>query len=236
MIGFRSPVLAAALFTGVAAVGLTPALAQTNPTPANAGAAPAGTRQHAAQRMLPGQLVDGRIAFLKAELKITPQQEAQCSRSPRRCAITPRRLTRRSRPRGKATVRWMWSSALSCASSSPKCAQTTMCGCSPHSSRFTPVCRRTSSRLPTSWLDRSTTDGTIAPEAHRVAGEPPVNSGGFFPSCGKRRGCVHRLEFRDHRGSVGFRTPIARNLFLIGRTPKRAPAALPSGFRRSSGH
>ena len=28
-------------------------------------------------RMLPGQLVDGRIAFLKAELKITPAQEAQ---------------------------------------------------------------------------------------------------------------------------------------------------------------
>ena len=27
--------------------------------------------------MMPGQLVDGRIAFLQAELKITPQQEAQ---------------------------------------------------------------------------------------------------------------------------------------------------------------
>jgi vacuolar-type H+-ATPase subunit H len=27
--------------------------------------------------MLPGQLVDGRIAFLKAELKITPAQETQ---------------------------------------------------------------------------------------------------------------------------------------------------------------
>jgi protein CpxP len=27
--------------------------------------------------MLPGQLIDGRIAFLKAELKITPAQESQ---------------------------------------------------------------------------------------------------------------------------------------------------------------
>jgi len=35
-----------------------------------------GTARHHA-RMLPGQLVDGRIAFLKAELKITPAQEAQ---------------------------------------------------------------------------------------------------------------------------------------------------------------
>jgi hypothetical protein len=29
------------------------------------------------ERMMPGQFVDGRIAFLKAELKITPAQEAQ---------------------------------------------------------------------------------------------------------------------------------------------------------------
>ena len=28
-------------------------------------------------RMMPGQFVDGRIAFLKAELKITPAQETQ---------------------------------------------------------------------------------------------------------------------------------------------------------------
>jgi len=29
------------------------------------------------ERMMPGQLVDGRIAFFKAELKITPAQETQ---------------------------------------------------------------------------------------------------------------------------------------------------------------
>jgi periplasmic protein CpxP/Spy len=70
------PLLAAALFAGVAAVGLTPALAQTAPAPVNPGAAQT-ERHHATERMLPGQLIDGRIAFLKAELKITPAQEAQ---------------------------------------------------------------------------------------------------------------------------------------------------------------
>jgi len=75
MITYRTPLLAAALFAGVAGGGLTPALAQSAPAPANS-AAPAEARHHA-ERMLPGQLVDGRIAFLKAELKITPAQEAQ---------------------------------------------------------------------------------------------------------------------------------------------------------------
>jgi periplasmic protein CpxP/Spy len=77
MIRFSRPAFAAALFTGIAAVGLTPALAQTTSAPSNTAAAPAEAGHHAAQRMLTGQLVDGRIAFLKAELKITPQQEAQ---------------------------------------------------------------------------------------------------------------------------------------------------------------
>jgi vacuolar-type H+-ATPase subunit H len=54
-----------------------PALAQTTPAPENSGAAQSDARHHAMQRMLPGQLVDGRIAFLKAELKITPAQETQ---------------------------------------------------------------------------------------------------------------------------------------------------------------
>ena len=75
MIRLRTPFLAAALFTGVAAVGLTPALAQTAPGPANSTAAPSEARHH--ERMMPGQFVDGRIAFLKAELKITPAQETQ---------------------------------------------------------------------------------------------------------------------------------------------------------------
>jgi len=77
MTRLRTPFLAAALFTGVAAVGLTPALAQTAPGPVNSTAAPSEARHHAMERMMPGQLVDGRIAFFKAELKITPAQEPQ---------------------------------------------------------------------------------------------------------------------------------------------------------------
>ena len=77
MMSLRRPFLAAALFTSVAVVGLMPALAQTTPAPANSSAAQSEAHHHAMQRMLPGQLVDGRIAFLKAELKITPAQETQ---------------------------------------------------------------------------------------------------------------------------------------------------------------
>ena len=72
---FRTPLLAAALLTSVAALGLSPASAQTTPPAANSGTVQTQARHHA--RMLPGQLVDGRIAFLKAELKITPAQESQ---------------------------------------------------------------------------------------------------------------------------------------------------------------
>jgi len=77
MIRLRTPFLAAALFTGVAAAGLAPALAQTAPGPVNSTATPNEARHHEMERMMPGQIVDGRIAFLKAELKITPAQEAQ---------------------------------------------------------------------------------------------------------------------------------------------------------------
>ena len=77
MIRLRTPFLAAALFTGVAAIGLAPALAQTAPAPANSTAAPSEARHHAMERMMPGQFVEGRIAFLKAQVKITPTQEAQ---------------------------------------------------------------------------------------------------------------------------------------------------------------
>ena len=72
---FRTPLLAAALFASVAAFGLSPAVAQTAPPAANSGTAQTQARHHA--RMLPGQLVDGRIAFMKAELKIAPAQETQ---------------------------------------------------------------------------------------------------------------------------------------------------------------
>src|ERR1700732_5626643 len=77
MIRLRTPFLAAALFTGVAAIGLAPALAQTAPAPTNSTAAPTQARHRARERMMPGQFVEGRIAFLNAQLKITPAQEAQ---------------------------------------------------------------------------------------------------------------------------------------------------------------
>jgi hypothetical protein len=77
MIRLRTSFLAAALFTGVAAIGLAPALAQTAPAPANSTAVPSEARHHAVERMMPGQLVEGRIAFLKAQLKIAPAQEAE---------------------------------------------------------------------------------------------------------------------------------------------------------------
>jgi Spy/CpxP family protein refolding chaperone len=77
MIRLRTPFLAAALFTGVAVIGLAPALAQTAPAPANSTAAPSNERHHAMERMMPGQFDEGRIAFWKAQLKITPAQEAQ---------------------------------------------------------------------------------------------------------------------------------------------------------------
>jgi periplasmic protein CpxP/Spy len=77
MIRLRTPFLAAALFTGVAVIGLAPALAQTAAAPANSTAAPSDARHHAMERMMPGQFVEGHVAFLKAQLKITPAQEAQ---------------------------------------------------------------------------------------------------------------------------------------------------------------
>ena len=77
MTRFRTSLLSAALLTGVAALGLTPALAETAPAPANTAAAQSEAHHHGRAWMTPGQLVDGRIAFLKAELKITPAQDAQ---------------------------------------------------------------------------------------------------------------------------------------------------------------
>jgi hypothetical protein len=65
------------LFVSVAAVGLSPALAQTASAPANSDTATSGARHHERARMMPGQFVDGRIAFLKAELNITSAQQQQ---------------------------------------------------------------------------------------------------------------------------------------------------------------
>jgi protein CpxP len=79
MTRLQTPFLAAALFAGVTAIGLTPALAQTAAPPAGPGvAAPSeAARQQQRPRMMPGEFIDGRVAFLKAQLKITPAQEAQ---------------------------------------------------------------------------------------------------------------------------------------------------------------
>ena len=63
---FRTPFLAAALLTSVAAVGLSPALAQNTPTPATSEAVQPSMHHHA--RMLPSQLVDGLAALLSAPL------------------------------------------------------------------------------------------------------------------------------------------------------------------------
>jgi LTXXQ motif family protein len=74
---FRKPLFAAALFVSTAVLGLAPALAQSTAAPAASTAIQHQEHHHAGPRMMPGQLIDGRIAFLQAELKITPQQEAQ---------------------------------------------------------------------------------------------------------------------------------------------------------------
>jgi periplasmic protein CpxP/Spy len=75
MRNIRTSVLAAALLAGVGAVGIAPAFAQVAPPAANAGATQTPMHRHL-QRMLPGQRVAGQIAYLKAELKITPAQES----------------------------------------------------------------------------------------------------------------------------------------------------------------
>ena len=77
MTKLRASAMSAALLAGVAAMGLTSALAETAPAPT--AAAPAHSEMHHRDHawMMPGQLVDGRIAFLQAELKITPAQQAQ---------------------------------------------------------------------------------------------------------------------------------------------------------------
>jgi periplasmic protein CpxP/Spy len=74
---YREPLFAAALFASTAVLGLAPALAQPAAAPSGSAVSQTQEHRHAGSRMMPGQLVDGRIAFLQAELKITPQQEAQ---------------------------------------------------------------------------------------------------------------------------------------------------------------
>jgi hypothetical protein len=77
----RKPLLAAALFASVAGVGLAPALAQTTPQTAPSAAAQSGEHHHrGAERLSPSDRVRGRIAYLKAELQITGDQEAAWSK------------------------------------------------------------------------------------------------------------------------------------------------------------
>jgi periplasmic protein CpxP/Spy len=73
----RKPLFAGVLLTSTAVLGLTAAFSQTAPAPGDSAAMQSQARHHAESRLLPGQLVDGRIASLKAELKITPEQETQ---------------------------------------------------------------------------------------------------------------------------------------------------------------
>ena len=72
------PLLAAALVAatlGGVAVSAAPAVfAQSTPSAADQGTPPMPPRHHA-ERRVPGQFVEGRIAFLRTELKITPQQQ-----------------------------------------------------------------------------------------------------------------------------------------------------------------
>lgn len=77
MKSLRTPLFAAALFASAATLGLSPAFAQATPAPANSAAVHSEVHHREMSRMMPGQLVDGRIAFLKATLKITPAQEPQ---------------------------------------------------------------------------------------------------------------------------------------------------------------
>jgi periplasmic protein CpxP/Spy len=77
MTKLRTSLMSAALLAGVAGIGLPPAFAQTAPAPAT-GSAPHGGMHHRDHAwMMPGQLVDGRIAFLQTELKITSAQQPQ---------------------------------------------------------------------------------------------------------------------------------------------------------------
>ena len=76
MTRLRTSVMAAALLAGATAIGLAPAFAETAPSPANV-TGQSQSHHHGRFGMMPGQLVDGRIAFLKTELKITPAQEGQ---------------------------------------------------------------------------------------------------------------------------------------------------------------
>lgn len=81
MMSIRKPLLAAALFASVAGVGLAPAFAQTAPQTAPGAAAQAGEHHHGwAERLSPTERVRGKIAYLKAELEITKDQEAAWSK------------------------------------------------------------------------------------------------------------------------------------------------------------
>jgi hypothetical protein len=150
MIRLPTPLLAAALFTGVGAVGLTPALAQTAPGPANSTAAPSEARHHAMGRMMPGQIVDGRIAFLKTELKITPAQETQWQQVEAAMRENAKNLdqsisTARQNRSGMDAVQ-----RLELREQFAKMRADNDAVFSLHSSRYTPACRRNSSKWPTS--------------------------------------------------------------------------------------
>lgn len=82
MTSHRLSLPALALLVGLGGLTATaPVFAQTAaPTPGTATPAPAATPPMHEHHRSAEQFVAGRIAFLKAELKITPQQEAQWSK------------------------------------------------------------------------------------------------------------------------------------------------------------
>jgi len=163
MMRLRRPCLAAALFTSVAVVGLMPALAQPTPPPANSSAAQSEAHHHAMQRMLPGQLVDGRIAFLKTELKITPAQETQWQQVAGAMHENANSLDQaiKTARQDRGSMDAVQRLALREQFAKVRAEKTRVF--SRRSSRPTRASHRSSSKWPTNWL-RRTTNGITAPE------------------------------------------------------------------------
>jgi hypothetical protein len=111
--------------------------------------------------MLPGQLVDGRIAFLKAELKITPAQETQWQQvagAMRDANSLDQAIKTARKDRGS-----MDAVQLLALREQLRVRAENDTRLLARSSRSTRASLRSSSKWPTNWL-RRITNGTIAPE------------------------------------------------------------------------
>ncbi|HUC11470.1 MAG TPA: Spy/CpxP family protein refolding chaperone [Stellaceae bacterium] len=154
---FRKSLMAAALFAGVAGIGLTPALAQTATVPANATVAASHHPRPA--RMMPGQLVNGRIAFLKTELNITPAQESQWQQF-----ATVMQQNARSLDQTIATARQHRATATNAVDRMEMQAQ------------FAKVRAENEARLVTAFRPLYT---TLSPQQQQVANELMIHGGGW---------------------------------------------------------